>query len=848
VNKGCCWQPTDGEPWCFYKRTAETGYKITGKKATTLGWELTIVSTDQTPYGNNISPLTVAVSMETAQRAHVKIYDPNNKRWEIPTSASPIPPTPSSKPSTTDYTIGLPEVGDDFYFSLSRNSGEEIFNTKATSSYMGLSFADQFLEISTSLPSNPALYGLGEHVKPLKLPVNDKITMWNADQATPNNSNIYGSHPFYMEMRSPGVAHGVFLRNSNGMDIVIGETSLTYRTIGGVLDFYFFLGPTPEGVVMQYHQVIGRPHMPPYWSLGFHNCRYGYPNVQTLEAVVANYSAAKIPLETMWTDIDYMDGKKDFTLDPVNFPAAEMNKLLAKLHSSGQHYVLIIDPGIANQNGYPAWDDGLSQGVFLKDKYGNVFIGRVWPGSTAFPDFFNPRAANYWKMEIKNFLDNLLNVDGLWIDMNEISNFCNGACSSEERTGPRKAFFDPNNPPYAINNFLNNAPLDTKTVSMDAVHYGQVLEYNAHNIFGLLEAQATSNALKELKNQRSFVLSRSTFPGSGQYTAHWLGDNHATYFDLHYSLIGMLNFQMFGVPFVGADICGFIGDTSEELCSRWIELGAFYPFSRVHSDIHSAPQELYRWPSVAAIARDVLQIRMRLLPFYYTLFYNAHRPIASLSSPSATVVRPLFFEFPSDINTYSNDEQFMIGSALMVCPVLEQGATSKAVYFPKASWYDLITFATVTKEGGFTKQVDAPVNAIPVYLRGGSIVPTQQEANTTAVARTTDYTLIVVLDNKGTASGDLYIDDGVSLVQKESYYIQFDVKNSMLQSQTKKQVLRPFLSIPPLTTIKVVGITNHPAKALCNSQPVGDFKFENGLLQLGSLKLSLVSDLKCEWM
>jgi alpha-glucosidase (family GH31 glycosyl hydrolase) len=128
---------------------------------------------------------------------------------------------------------------------------------------MGLSFADQFLEISTSLPSNPALYGLGEHVKPLKLPVNDKITMWNADQATPNNSNIYGSHPFYMEMRSPGVAHGVFLRNSNGMDIVIGETSLTYRTIGGVLDFYFFLGPTPEGVVMQYHQVIGRPHMPP---------------------------------------------------------------------------------------------------------------------------------------------------------------------------------------------------------------------------------------------------------------------------------------------------------------------------------------------------------------------------------------------------------------------------------------------------------------------------------------------------------------------------------------------------------------------------------------------------------
>lgn len=98
-------------------------------------------------------------------------------------------------------------------------------------------------------------------------------------------------------MRPTGMSHGVYLRNSNGMDIVLEANSLTYRTIGGVLDFYFFLGPSPEGVVQQYQEVIGRPHMPPYWALGFHNCRYGYHNVATLEAVVANYSSAKVNMD-----------------------------------------------------------------------------------------------------------------------------------------------------------------------------------------------------------------------------------------------------------------------------------------------------------------------------------------------------------------------------------------------------------------------------------------------------------------------------------------------------------------------------------------------------------------------
>jgi alpha-glucosidase (family GH31 glycosyl hydrolase) len=202
-------------------------------------------------------------------------------------------------------------------------------------------------------------------------------------------------------MRPSGMAHGVYLRNSNGMDVVLAANSLTYRTVGGVLDFYFFLGPQPEGVVQQYQEVIGRPHMPPYWALGFHNCRFGYPNVETLEAVVANYSSAMIPLETMWSDIDYMNEHKDFTLDPINYPKDKMNAFIERLHSNGQHYVVIVDPGIKNETGYAAYDEGLKSNSFIKDKSGDVFIGKVWPGYTAFPDFMNFDTHTYWQNQVR---------------------------------------------------------------------------------------------------------------------------------------------------------------------------------------------------------------------------------------------------------------------------------------------------------------------------------------------------------------------------------------------------------------------------------------------------------------
>lgn len=200
---------------------------------------------------------------------------------------------------------------------------ETLFNTSAAS----LVFETQYIRLRTSLPEDPYIYGLGEDSDPLRRPTTDySRTFWNVGVSfLPVGSNLYGAHPLYIEMRD-GQAHGVFLANSDGMDVKINNTEedgqyLEYNAIGGVFDLYFLAGPTPSDVSQQYAAIVGtvgtsrflsellltskQPAEQSYWTYGFHQCKYGWQDVEMLAEVVYNYSQANIPLETLWTDIDY---------------------------------------------------------------------------------------------------------------------------------------------------------------------------------------------------------------------------------------------------------------------------------------------------------------------------------------------------------------------------------------------------------------------------------------------------------------------------------------------------------------------------------------------------------------
>lgn len=787
-SNGCCWAPTEELshfrtvtlPPCFTSNGGGSSYRLLPPRSrATGGGDLKGIlqhsTATQPELGPDIGQLSVSLDHIAPDIVRIKVADVESSRWQVP-----------QKQLFGDQQ-GLQGPGGSPEDALHIEYDQEPFSVTVKQKGAAIVrldgrrflFKEQYLEVNTIVPEEAALFGVGERTpsQGLRLPRDGlPLTLWNRDLPSAQaDTNLYGSHPFIMMLMPDGSACGLLLMNSNAMEVSLTTQGISWRTIGGIVDLYVMGGPTPGRVLEQLTRLVGRPHMPPYWSLGFHQCKWGYRSIGEVSEVVTNYSAAGIPLQTMWTDIDYMDGWRDFTNDLKVYPLSDFRALVDKLHDAGQHWIPIVDPGIKVEAGDAAYDDGIALDIFLKDSIGNPYVGQVWPGAVHYPDFTHPRSQQWWQEHLSTWHEKLP-FDGLWIDMNEVSNFCTGdvcevpahvrgeeqhlghhanafqddptvcflkcrttadALSAANRTDPR--LLQVSNPPYKISNGNERLPLGLNTAATSTRHHDGTLQYDSHNLYGLQQSRVTHDAMSHISGMRPFVLSRSTFLGSGQWAGHWTGDNGATWEDLRWSVTAVLNSGLFGIPFAGADICGFIGNTTEELCNRWISAGAFYPFSRDHSGAYDGYQELYRWQSVAQAGRRALGMRYRLLPYLYTAFYEGH-------TSGAPVARPMFWMDAEDGGSLSADGQWLLGASVAVSPVLTEGAISVAAYFPRGVWYSLWDDSIVdVASGGSWRKLAAPLGEVPLHVRGGAVIPMQDAEMTTAAVHSSPLTLLVAL-------------------------------------------------------------------------------------------------------
>ncbi|XP_071751949.2 sucrase-isomaltase, intestinal [Centroberyx gerrardi] len=808
--RGCLWSESSssGVPYCFYPH--DYGYIATTVTESDSGMTFDITQNKKyvssgRPGSPDIDTLRVEIRYHSGEMLQFKIWDPATRRYEVPVPLS-IPATPETDENKRLYRVLITK--EPFGIQVIRKStGTRIWD----SSMPGFTFSDMFIQVSTRL-SSEYVYGFGETEHPTYRHDLNYHTwgMFSKDQPPGYKMNCYGVHPFHMGLETTAHAHGVLLLNSNAMDVTFQLTpSITYRTLGGILDFYMVLGPTPELVVQQYTALIGRPVLPAYWSLGFQLCRYGYANDQEIADLYRDMRAAGIPYDVQYADIDYMDRQLNFVLDPEfdGLPA-----LVDRMRGEGMRFIFILDPAISGNEtrSYPAFERGVEDDVFIKwpkELSDDIVWGKVWPdypnvvvndsldwdtqvelyrSYTAFPDFFRTRTAKWWHREIKDFYENTMKFDGIWIDMNEPASFVHGTVGEKCLGWPLLE-----NPPYMPPLESKHRGLNHKTLCMNSQQFlsdgTPVRHYDVHNLYGWSHTKPTYDALLNVTGSRGIVVTRSTYPSSGKWAGHWLGDNNSSWDQLYKSIIGMMEFSLFGIPYTGADICGFFSSAQYEMCLRWMQLGAFYPYSRNHNGKGSPRQDPVAWNSTFSEAsRDVLNIRYTLLPYLYTLMFEAH-------SKGSTVVRPLLHEFVNEKATWDIHKQFLWGPALLITPALDQGAMYVDGYVPDARWYDYHTAEDVGVRGHVVTMA-TPLDHINLHIRGGHILPWQKPENNTHYSRRNPLGLIVALSDSGTAQGSLFWDDGegIDTYEKGEHLLtSFTAASNQLSSHVLHNGLAP---------------------------------------------------------
>jgi len=675
-----------------------------------------------------------------------------------------------------------------------------------------LEFHGESFRVYKQMPPDEHYFGLGDKTGPL-----DRrgwaYSLWNTDTGFSEGTDpIYKSIPFFIGFRA-GHAYGVLFDNTFRSSFDFGKEerdAYSFGSEGGPLDYYFWYGPSPKEVVRTYAWLTGTAPLPPMWSLGFQQSRYSYDTEAKVRQVAARLRADRIPVDALYFDIDYQKKNRPFTVDEKAFP--DFGKLLKDLNHLNFHPVLITDLHIANlpNSDYAPYDEGIRGGHFVKNSDGSVYSGIVWPGPAVFPDFTRSASRAWWGSLYKDFYT--MGAAGFWNDMNEPAVF-----QTATKTIPLDVFGRLEEPGFEPRN---------------------ITQREAHNIFGMLNTRGTFEGLLKLNpDLRPFVLTRATYAGGHRYAATWTGDNASTWNHLRMSTPMLLNLGLSGFSIAGDDIGGFGGSPSMDLLTKWFEIGAFNPIYRDHTEKVSLPQEPWvGGPRHEGIRKRYIEERYRLLPYVYTVAEEASRT-------GIPMMRPLFLEFPEaaeDKHPLDLDagNQFLWGPALMVAPaVFSEEPQKYAVKLPAGDWYDywsgrktagrapggdpVITGERRGPAPVLEVEITPTLEELPVYVRGGSIIPRQPLVQSTGEKPLGALELRVYPGPN--CGGSVYQDDGISFAYKQGAFLRQEFTCEAGADAVTVRLAPRQGSFAPWwkeIEIAVYGWTGGGAKAAYNGKPV----------------------------
>ncbi|WP_226529963.1 TIM-barrel domain-containing protein [Metabacillus niabensis] len=558
---------------------------------------------------------------------------------------------------------------------------------------------------------------------------------------------LYKHIPFYItRSKQTGISFGIFYDNmaqsifdmGNEMDNYHGWYRY-YQSMDGDLDYYIILGPEVKDVVKKYSWLTGKTIFAPKWSFGYSGSTMTYTDAPDAQEQLNKFIEEcekhdilcdSFQLSSGYTSIE--DKRYVFNWNTDKFPDAK--GFINHYHEKGVKLCANIKPALLKD--HPLFSELNEKEMFIKSGDGNTEMSQFWDEVGAYVDFTNEESVNWWKQKVTEQLLEY-GIDSTWNDNNEFEIWskdaqCNG--------------------------------------------FGEGINFEAvRSLQPLLMMKASYEAQKEFAPDiRPYLISRSGSPGMQRYVQTWSGDNYTSWKSLKYNIKMGLGLSMSGIYNIGHDIGGFSGPAPEpELLVRWVQNGIFHPRFTIHSwNDDKSVNVPWMYEEATGTIRDLIKFRHRITPYLYTALYNAHEKYEP-------ILRPTFYEFESDVKTFEENDDFMLGESMLIASVVEEGQRERVVYLPtyEDGWYDYHT--SVWYEGGQTVTLPAPLEYNPLLIKGGSIIPIN-DADSTFSNKDKDERGFLLFPHKqsGSTSYALYEDDGVSANYKENHTIVYVQMNA----------------------------------------------------------------------